>query len=420
MAACGGTEPDVPTPTPGPGPDPKPPVETKDTKAPTITVSLSSVNVIGGQNVALGASELKIGTKTVATWKDDISATCKADLELDGKALSSGAKLSDPGKLKLTVTDETGNSANAEITLTNEDTTAPQISVTISEKNVVAGVKVKVEGNQLFFDDAVAATWTDDYSETFTVELNLAEKKINSGDLLFDAGTLVLSVADEFQNKSTAEIALTAVAVFGFENLQGKTLQVDQEVNLLEGLTFADGLKLQKVELEQDGSRSEIANPGAYSPQIPGTISIVFTLARTDGSTFEVKVDNLPVQGIQYQSLSITDLKPADILPIIDQIQTGDKNVYYHTEELRVAESTRIREMMWEYGTGQYSAEEYQELMGRLNTGMTLEIPGAYDNFDFIGESGEGPSDHATTLFSIIDILVNHASFKVVDPNTGT
>ena len=315
----------------------------------------------------MGTSELKIGTKTVATWKDDISATCKAGLELDGKAISSGTKLSDPGKLKLTVTDETGNSASAEITLTNEDTKAPQISVTISEKNVVAGVKVKVESNQLFFDEAVAATWTDDYSEVFTVELSISEEKVNSGDVLLSAGTLVLSVADEFQNQSTAEITLTAVAVFGLENLQGKTLQVDQEVNLLEGLTFADGLTLQKVELEQDGSRSEIANPGAYSPQIPGTISIVFTLARTNGSTFEVKVDNLPVQGIQYQSLSITNLTPADIVPIIGQVNYGDRNVYDYIEHLRAAEAVRIVDMMWEYGVANHSIEEYKVLMDRLN-----------------------------------------------------
>ena len=46
FVACGGTEPVDPTPTPGPGPDPKPPVETKDTKAPTITVKITEKNVI--------------------------------------------------------------------------------------------------------------------------------------------------------------------------------------------------------------------------------------------------------------------------------------------------------------------------------------------------------------------------------------
>ena len=341
-----------------------------DTKAPVISVSLSSVNVIGGQEVTLGASELKIGTKTVATWKDDVSKTCKAGLELDGKAISSGTKLSDPGKLKLTVTDEAGNSSSAEIILTNEDTKAPEIEVKIAEKNVIAGVKITIEGNQLLFDSEVAATWKDDYSETCNVELSIAGKKINSGDILFDAGTLFISVTDEFHNKSTAEIILTAVSVYGLENLQGKTLQVDQEVNLLEGLTFADGLTLQKVEIEQDGARSEIANPEAYSPQLPGAIGIVLTLARSDGSTIEVKVENLTVKEIQHQAMKITDLKPEKILPIIGQIEAGDKNVYSYIEHLRVAEAKRIRDMMWEYGTVYYSPEEYQGFMDRLNIGI--------------------------------------------------
>jgi hypothetical protein len=57
-------------------------------------------------------------------------------------------------------------------------------------------------------------------------------------------------------------------------------------------------------------------------------------------------------------------------LPIIGQVEAGDKKVYEHIEHLRVAEATRIRDMMREYGAGNHSAEEYQELMNRLNTGM--------------------------------------------------
>ena len=352
-----------------------------DTKAPVISVSLSSVNVIGGQEATLGTSELKIGTKTVATWKDDVSKTCKAGLELDGKAISSGTKLSEPGKLKLTVTDEAGNSSSTEITLTKTDSQAPEIQVKIAEKNVVAGVKVNVEGDQLFFDDQVAASWKDDYSETLTVnvqyfpENSSTGKAIESGETLFDAGKLQIAVQDDAKNKSTAEIKLTSVAITGLESLMGKELTVDVPVNLLEGLTIAEGLTLQKVEIEQDGQRSEIANPKAFSPQIPGTIGIVLTLARTDGSTIEVKVDNLTVKGIQYQAMKITDLKPVEILPIIGQIEGGDKNAYDHIDHLRVAEATRIRDMMWKYGTGKHSPEQYQQLMMRLNTGMIQEYP---------------------------------------------
>ena len=250
--------------------------------------------------VSISGSELKIGEESVATWKDDISTTMKTELnftpnEGSPKTINSGDKLSDEGKLQIKVTDEAGNSSTAEITLTRNDTKAPEIEVKIKEKNVVAGVKVIVEGNQLFFDDSVAATWKDDYAETCTVDLSLDGKKVDSGDMLFDAGKLTLSVADEFQNKSTAEITLTAIAVFGLEALQGKTLQVDQEVNLLDDLTFAEGLTLQKVEIELDGVRSEIPNPEAYIPELPGTVSIILTLSKADGNTIEGKHSVNPV-----------------------------------------------------------------------------------------------------------------------------
>ncbi len=49
-----------------------------------------------------------------------------------------------------------------------------------------------------------------------------------------------------------------------------------------------------------------------------------------------------------YKSIEITNIRPVDILPIIWQVEAGDKQVYEHIEHLRVAEATRIRDMMWE------------------------------------------------------------------------
>lgn len=277
--------------------------------------------------VSISGSELKIGEESVATWKDDVSTSMKTELnftpnEGSPKTINSGDKLSDEGKLQIKVTDEAGNSSSAEITLTRNDTKAPEIEVKIAEKNVVAGVKVKVEGNQLFFDDTVAATWKDDYSETFTTELYLfvdgcEPETINSGDVITKAGVFKIHVTDEFGNKSIGEITLLSVAITGLENLQNLSLQVDKEVNLLQGLTIAEGLSLVKVEIEQDGVRYEIPNPRAYIPELPGTVSIILTLAKTDGSTIEVRVDNLTIKGIEYQSISINSIKPEEILPIL-------------------------------------------------------------------------------------------------------
>ena len=103
---------------------------------------------------------------------------------------------------------------------------------------------------------------------------------------------LKITVSDEFQNTATVEIALTAVAVYGLENLSQLQLKVDEEINLMQGLTIAEGLTLQKVEIVQDGIHTVIDNPNAYTPAYPGSIDIVLTLAKPDGSTIEVEAKN--------------------------------------------------------------------------------------------------------------------------------
>ena len=111
------------------------------------------------------------------------------------------------------------------------------------------------------------------------------------------------------------------MAVYGLESLQGLQLQVDQEVNLLQDLTIADGLTLQKVEVERDGGRTEIADAGHYVPDFPGTINIILTIVKPDGSLIEAKVENLTVKGLEYQSVSINNIKPDEVFPQITQIE---------------------------------------------------------------------------------------------------
>lgn len=196
----------------------------------------------------------------------------------------------------------------------------------IAEKNVIAGVTVSVRESQLLFDEDVAANWTDDYTAECKVELTFtpegaSPKEILSGDQLSEPGILSIKVTDEFNNSATAEITLTAVAVTGLENLQNLSLQVDTPVNLLEGLIIAEGLTLQKVEIEQDGVRTEIADPKSYIPEAPGTINIILTFTKPDSSTIEVKVERLTVKGVEYQAVSIRDIKPEEVFPQINQIE---------------------------------------------------------------------------------------------------
>ena len=116
-----------------------------------------------------------------------------------------------------------------------------------------------------------------------------------------------------------------------------------------------------------------------------------------------------------YKSIEITNIEPVEILPIIWQVDIGDRWAYEHIKPLRVAEATRIRDMMWEYGAGNHSAEEYKQLMARLNTGMRWEHPKWYNNYDVIWKepSAEG-TDHAHNERDMLNTLINHSNFKVI------
>ena len=300
FVACGGEEPEPPTPpTPVTPVNPDPPIPAQDTKAPTITVSKTSVNVIAGLSVSVSGDELKIGDESIATWKDDVSTTLKTEL-------------------------------------------------------------------------------------TFTPASGLS-KTVNSGDKLSEEGTLGIKVLDEAGNSSSADISLTAVAITGLETLKNKELTVDTPADLLEGLTITEGLTLTKVEIEENGTRNEVTEPKTYTPEYPGTVNIILTISKPDGNTIEVRVDGIRVTGLPYNSMPISNLKPRDILPIVDQVKEGDKEAYYHIEHIRLAEATKIRDMMWEYGTEKHSKDEYQRLMGRLMTGMMGENPKWYDNYVIVG-----------------------------------
>lgn len=103
--------------------------------------------------------------------------------------------------------------------------------------------------------------------------------------------------------------------ITGLNNLSG-LLQVDQEVNLLSMLTFATGVELTKTEFLFEGQRTEIADPRCFTPEYPGTCSLIFTIKK-DGTTSEVKAENLSIKPLEYKAVAMNTIKPSDILPIV-------------------------------------------------------------------------------------------------------
>lgn len=132
-----------------------------------------------------------------------------------------------------------------------------------------------------------------------------------------------------------------------------------------------------------DGSITDITNPNKFAPQYPGTCNLIYTLKGKNGKTGEVKIEKT-IMPLDYNTIAISNIAPVNILPIIGQVESGDKQSYSHIEHLRIAEATRIRDMMWKYGAGSHTTAQYQQLMSRLNTGMIMEQPLGYDNYNII------------------------------------
>ena len=93
--------------------------------------------------------------------------------------------------------------------------------------------------------------------------------------------------------------------------MQNLSLQVDQTVNLLQGITITERLTLTKVEIEENGTRNEIDNPKTYTPEYPGTVNIILTISKPDGNTIEVTVENLTVKSLAYTA---PKMQTADII----------------------------------------------------------------------------------------------------------
>ena len=301
-AVLGCTEPE---PTPGPT-NP----EDKDTKAPTITLVTSAVGVYGGKTVAVADGKLSIGETEVATWTDDKSevSKCKADLTFtasaDGskaKTITSGATLNKAGILKLTITDEAGNSASKDITIT-EDNSAPEVRVLKDSIDVYGGKAVMAKDNTLSIGKDAVLQWNDDHGDECTITLDLNGAVVNLGDEVSKAGTLKITVSDSKGLGTEASITLTDQILFGMESLDGLDLQIDKEVNLIGSLSFYEGWSLAKVEIEKDGVRTEVTEPEHYTPAIAGNIVIIITLS--DGTkTAEFKSGVLTVKPISYTSV---------------------------------------------------------------------------------------------------------------------
>ena len=107
-------------------------------------------------------------------------------------------------------------------------------------------------------------------------------------------------------------------------------MQVDQEINLLNWVTFGNWAELIKTEIEIDGQRTEIADPTHYTPAYPWTCSIILTVKNKDGKVTEYKVDNLTIKPLEYNEAIINEANMInEKYPWYNNLQQSTKDFIY-------------------------------------------------------------------------------------------
>ena len=294
---------------------------------------------------------------------------------------------------------------------------APEITPgqTIIDVSWWKNVYLDENNRRLTIGNTIAATRKG--TDIKEVKLLLDWNPIKSWITLNNKWTLTLKVTNKAGKESKLDIILTVQEVENqliswLENLENLVIQVDQEVNLLNWITLWEWVSWEKVEMKKDWQIKEIADPEHAVFDDPWACDIILTIKK-NGELLPSIIVPKDIKPLEFKSMEINNLRRQDIIPVYWQVEIWDKNAYNHIEHIRIAECTVARDMMWKYWAGNYSPTEYQQLMGRLHTGMINERPKWYDNYETIWPITKAPSDHAHKERYTLNTLIDHAHFQM-------
>lgn len=392
----------------------------------------SEVNISKWDKITRNGKEIFIWSEKIFAWdSDDYAFSINFG---DNKNIQLPYTLENSGDITFTLTNKWKSGTwTTKVTIDEVDNNkSPEITRKYPEDkipNILWWVTVNMKNNQLLFWNTVMYEWKDDNTETCSPSLNVkwSTEKIKTWETIKDWGTLSYTLTDEKWKSTSVEFSIESKGI-DLTNFNNINMQVGQETDLLKWISIPSGIQISKVEVETNWQRQEIkGNNGhyLYTPTQPWTCYIYVTQKWEFWNTYVEKSKNpLTIKDIEhpeYQAITINNIKPVDILPIIGQIENWDKKAYEHIEHLWIAEAVRIRDMMWKYGTGQFSAEEYQNLMMRLHTWIAREVPEWYSNkYEILWWTmAHSPSDHATVIDRILTwITNNYANLQIVDTYT--
>lgn len=219
----------------------------------------------------------------------------------------------------------------SDVPIDTKDTVAPTINVSKSEVDITWWKEIKISGNQLYIGDNLVASRSDNKTQNCNVVLSLNWKSITSWSTISEEWTLNIKVSDAAGNSKNVDIKLSIESdVSWLDNLKNLNMQVDQEINLLNWVTFGNWAELIKTEIELDGQKTEIADPNHYTPAYPWTCSIILTVKGKDGKVTEYKVDNLTIKALDYNEATINEANMInEKYPWYNNLQQSTKDFIY-------------------------------------------------------------------------------------------
>lgn len=350
--------------------------EREDLTPPTIDAK-SSIDISWWEQVRISGNQLYIWNNMVASWHDDVSATCTAYVTLKWNNIV-WKPLNESCTVNLKVTDEAGNPANASINV-NMLNNAPIITAK-SSVNIFWWEKISISNNQLFLWDEEIASRSDDKTQNCTVLVKFNGKEVKSWDTINPTGKndkISITVTDDKGKYDSKEINVTNDTILWLESLKNLNIQVDQEVDLLKWISMADWAELIKVEIGIDGKRYELSDPHHYTPEYPWTCNIIFTVKWKSWNTIEVKSDSLTIKALEYNPITPQEAN------IYENRNEWKKNVEWDKERYKFFETVwhlQIRKIVEELIKNGWP--EYLEKLNNIQIIWLSEQPN--DNCPYI------------------------------------
>ena len=374
--------------------------EVQEVRVESVTLSQSSAEIEIGKTLQLNATV----SPSTATRKDITWSSSKSSVA----SVSSSGLVTAVSEGTTTITASAdGKKGECTVTVVKKAIAVSEVKLDKTELTLYEGEEETLTASVLP-EDATdkTITWTSSDKSIASVESGKV-KAVGKG-----TATITASAGGK-----SASCSIEVLRPVSGISLNQSTLELPLEKSETLVATVIPSDATLRGEITWSSSNTQVAtvDGGKVTAVGMGTSTISASL---EGFKAECSVT---VKGMEYGEIAITDLKPVDILPIVGQVVVGDKDVYYHIEHLRLAEATRIRDMMWEYGAGSHSKDAYQQLMGRLNTGMMEEYPLGYDNFEVMGggQYGDDGDEHAHAEWSIICSLIRHAHLQVLFTGNG-